>query len=126
MTEAAAIVFIGSCLFVAVFQVALMLGMPWGELTQGGRFQGRLPPLARGVAAASALLLAGFAAVAAARAGLAFAGLHAAAGWLMWIVVAYCAIGTVLNGITPSHRERRLWLPVVAVMLVTSVVVAVS
>lgn len=126
MTEAAAIVFIGSCLFVAAFQVALVLGKPWGELTQGGRFKGRLPPWARGVAGASALLLGGFAAVAAARAGLAFSGLGVAADWLMWIVVAYCAVGTVLNGITPSPRERRLWLPVVAVMLLTSVVVAVS
>jgi hypothetical protein len=126
MSEAASMVFIGSCLFVAAFQVLLVLGRPWGEWTLGGRFRGRLPPLARGVAGCSALLLAGFAVVAAARAELAFPGLRVASGWLIWVVVAYCAVGTVMNGITPSVRERRLWLPVVAVMLITSVLVAVS
>jgi len=126
MTAAAAIVFMVSCLFVAAFQLALVMGKPWGEWTLGGRFRGRLPPWARGVAGCSALLLAGFAAVVAARVGFGLSGLQASSGWLMWVVVAYCAIGTVLNAITPSARERRLWLPVVAIMLVSSVLVALS
>jgi hypothetical protein len=46
--------------------------------------------------------------------------------WLIWLVVAFSAISVVVNTITPSARERRLWAPVALVMLVSSLVVAVS
>ena len=42
---------------VALFQVALVLGAPWGEYTQGGSTAGSLPAGQRAVAAVSAVLL---------------------------------------------------------------------
>lgn len=108
------------------FQIALLFGAPWGELTLGGKYSGALPRSARLIPLVSALLLIGFAVFVVSRAGLAFSGLHAVSKYFVWVVVAYCALGCVANAITPSRRERMLWLPVIIVLLICSVVVAVS
>jgi hypothetical protein len=111
---------------VIVFQLALVLGAPWGELTLGGRYRGALPLRLRAVPLASAVLIGGFSAIVLARAGLAFASLQGASGSLVWFVVAYCAAGVLANAATPSRRERALWLPVVGAMLLASAVVALQ
>lgn len=115
---------------VLVFQVALALGAPWGHLTWGGRFPGRLPGRMRLGAVASALLMAAFAVVVEAQAGAAGSGGNDPGGGLaevlVRVVVVYCAVGTVANAVTPSRQERCLWLPVVAAMLLCSLVVALS
>ncbi len=120
----AARLFCALVLLVVVFQVALIAGAPWGHLTMGGAFPGRLPPRGRVGAGASALLLLLSGAVVAARAGLALPSWRAASRKLVWAVVALMAVGAVLNAITPSHWERALWLPVVLVQLACVVVVA--
>lgn len=107
-----------------LFQLALGLGAPWGELTMGGAFHGALPPRMRVVAFVSAGLLAGFGVVVAARAGLAFVRCRRASRWLIWLVVAYQVVGVVLNAATPSPRERAVWLPVTIVLTVCSLIVA--
>jgi uncharacterized membrane protein YhaH (DUF805 family) len=122
----AAVLFVFGALAAAAFQVALAAGAPWGELTMGGAFGGRLPIERRIVAALSAITLLGFAALVTARAGLALRRWHAASRRLIWVVVAYSATGVILNAATPSPRERALWLPVAVVMLVSSVVVGRS
>jgi len=82
------------------------------------------------VAWASALLMAAFAVVVEARAGGAGSGGNDPGGGLaevlVRVVVVYCAVGTVANAVTPSRQERCLWLPVVAAMLLCSLVVALS
>ena len=45
---------------------------------------------------------------------------------LIWVVVTYCALGVLANAATSSRWERRLWLPVVFGMLVSSVIVGMS
>ena len=55
---------------VTAFQVALVLGAPWGALTLGGRYPGTLPPSARVIAALSATLLVAFIVIMRMRAGL--------------------------------------------------------
>ena len=112
--------------FVAVFQLALVAGAPWGHLTMGGRFPGRLPSGMRGVAAFSALLLVAFAVIVASRAGLALPGTGLVAPWFVWIVVGYSMLGVLANAATPSRGERSLWLPVTIVLLASSLVVALS
>lgn len=109
-----------------VFQVALMCGAPLGEFTLGGKYPGRLPLTIRLMPAFSGILLSGFALVVVARAGLAFPALAASSRLLVWFVVAYCAVGVVANYFTPSRRERLVWLPVVLLMLVTSITVAMD
>lgn len=102
------------------------MGAPWGEYTLGGKWRGRLPPNVRVAPLLSFVLLCGFSAVILARANIAFAPLREWAQWLAWIVVGYCVLGSVANTITPSRRERLLWLPVVLVMLAASLIVAGS
>jgi len=111
---------------VIAFQVALVGGAPWGELTQGGGVSGALAAPARVVAAVSALLLLAMAFVVRARAGLLTAPRACRLARFVWLVVAYCALGVVANAATPSAAERRLWLPVVLVMLICSLRVALA
>ena len=118
-------VFVGLTCVVVVFQVALAGGAPWGHLTMGGAFPGRLPPGMRAAAVVQVLLLVTFALVVVARSGLAFPRWHATSRKLVWLVIAYFTIGTVLNAITPSPLERALWLPVVLTMLACVVIVTV-
>ncbi|MBT9459062.1 MAG: hypothetical protein IV097_20760 [Burkholderiaceae bacterium] len=126
MLEFAALLFATIVVGVSAFQVALAMGAPWGEFTLGGRWRGRLPMKVRIIPLVSLLLLIGFGAVILARAGFAvpFAPQHA--HWLAWVVVGYCALGTIVNAVTPSRRERNLWLPVLLCMLILSLVVATS
>lgn len=102
-----------------LFQLALVFGAPWGALTQGGRVSGVLPASARVVAIVSAVLLIGFIYVVRARAAAAPRFRRT-----IWFVVTYCALGIIANAATPSSAERRLWLPVVGIMFLTSLHVA--
>jgi hypothetical protein len=123
---AAAISFSGLALAAAVFQLALAAGMPWGQLAWGGKFAGILPRHMRVIAAASAALLAGFALIVSIRAGVLWPQCQPISRRLIWAVVAYCALGVVANAATPSRWERRVWLPVVCVMLLSSLIVGMS
>ena len=124
--EVAAIVFCVLTSVVVVFQLALAAGAPWGQVAMGGKYPGRFPRQLRIAAVVQALVLVGLGAIVLTRAGLAFPQWLAAATWLIWGVVAFSALALVLNLITPSKWERILWAPVAAVMLLCSVIVAVS
>jgi hypothetical protein len=126
LSNLAAVFFAGLTGVAVMFQVALACGAPWGELTLGGKYRGRLPGLFRIVPIVSGALLTGFAVIVLAHAGLAFANVTAISNSLIWVVVAYCVAGTIANFITPSRRERMLWFPITALMLVSSTVVAVA
>ncbi|HEY5799002.1 MAG TPA: hypothetical protein VIT92_02220, partial [Burkholderiaceae bacterium] len=86
---------------VIAFQAALAAGAPWGELTMGGKYPGRLPVPARLLALLSIVLLCGFAVILLARARLGSASHYTIAPAWSWAVVAYCAAGAVANAITP-------------------------
>jgi len=111
---------------VAVFQAALVIGAPWGRLTWGGRYPGVLPWSMRGAAALSLLLMVAFAWIIGVRAGSRGSRWQRRTRGVAWIVVSYCGLGVFANALTPSPWERVLWLPVVALMLFTSVRVARS
>lgn len=103
------------------FQIALALGAPWGSYAMGGAFPGQFPPALRVAAVFQAALLAGFAAVVLARAGLILPKWFRASRWLVWVVIAFAVIGLVLNLITPSAGERAIWAPVALLLLISSV-----
>jgi sulfite exporter TauE/SafE len=123
-TALAAKVFLALTCLVIAFQLALAAGAPWGELTMGGAVRGQLPPRMRVIALGSAVLLMAFGAIVAARAKVAFPRWRRTSRWLIWVVAAYSIAGVVLNAITPSPRERALWLPVAIVLAVCAVIVA--
>ncbi len=120
----AAILFGALALVVVAFQVALAAGMPWGHLTMGGAFSGRLPAVMRVAAVGQALLLLLFSLIVATRAGLILPRWYHASRKLAWVVVAYTLVGTVLNAVTPSGAERALWLPLTLVLGTCAFVVA--
>jgi hypothetical protein len=126
VTTVAAILFSIVTAGAAGFQLALAVGAPWGEYAMGGAFQGKYPPLMRLAAAAQAGLLVLIALVVLSRAGLLLRQWQDVSSWLVWVVVAFSAVACVLNTLTPSARERRIWAPISAVMLLCSVAVATA
>lgn len=104
---------------VAAFHAALVLGAPWGELTQGGSTTGALTTSGRLVAAISCALLIVMAGAIVGRVG------HGPfRRWpvrlrtaLAWATTVYSLIAVVLNLITRSDAERALWAPVSLALL---------
>lgn len=111
---------------VVCFQLALALGAPWGSYAMGGAFPGRFPIRMRITAVVQAALLALTVPIVLSRAGLVLPAWSEAAGWLIWVVVAVAVVSLILNLITPSASERRIWVPVALVMLLSSLVVALT
>ena len=100
------------CLGIIGFQIALIAGAPLGHLTQGGQHSGALPQSGRMIAAVSILLLAAMA-----LAILSVAGFWPGwPTWTGWLACAVSALAMLLNSITPSMAERRLWSPITTVM----------
>ena len=122
----AAWVFAGLTGIVALFQLALAMGAPWGAYAMGGKFPGVFPPPMRIAALVQIALLAAIAGVVLARAGVALAAWQPAASWLAWVVVGLMAVGVVLNLITPSSMERMIWAPVAIVLFLASLRVALA
>ena len=115
-----AILYAVFCAGTVVFQFCLMAGAPWGKITQGGTVSGPLPRSGRIVAALSVVIL-----VAMALAILSAAGLWPGwPSWTVWAAIGVQAVSTILNWITPSAPERRLWGPITLVMLSLAVSVA--
>ncbi|MDP2288205.1 MAG: hypothetical protein Q8M73_06530 [Actinomycetota bacterium] len=109
---------------VCVFQLAIVLGAPWGEFTQGGANEGSLPAAGRAIAGVSLVLLAAMSLVLLARVG---AGpLRSAAPRLLavlgWVTVVYFGLGIVLNLATPSTGERMVWAPLTAVIFILALI----
>jgi len=109
---------------VVAFQLALALGAPWGEMAMGGKYPGRFPPRLRVAALIQSLVLVLIALVVFMRAGVVFTDCLAFSKYAIWFVVAFCGLSAILNVITPSKKEKKLWAPVAAGMLLCSVVVA--
>ncbi len=101
------------------FQIALIFGAPWGRLTQGGQVDGPLPPSDRFIAAGSIAILVGMACAILSPDGR-FPHWPL---WTGWAAIAVNTVSAVLNWITPSRAERKLWGPIMTTMLVLAVAV---
>jgi hypothetical protein len=126
MNAAAAILFAIVTFGAIVFQIALALGAPWGQYAMGGAFPGRLPTAMRVAAVVQAVVLGLLAMVVLAHAGLIDIPIVLDLPWLIWVAVAFSAVSLVLNAISRSAGERRIWVPVALVMLGSSLVVALT
>lgn len=119
-----AITFVVLSAFTIGFQIALGLGAPWGKFTLGGKYPDVLPVKARLIPVLSTVILALFAAIVLTRAGFMRPDLLEPSRIAIWLPVTYMALGLGLNSISKSKPERRLWVPVILVMLVCALVVA--
>ena len=126
MTAPAAIVFAAAAAGVVAFQLALALGAPWGRYAMGGAFPGRFPPPMRIAAVVQAVLIGLLALAVLSTAGLALPELAFAFPWLIWVAVVVSAVALVMNAISRSAGERRIWVPVAAALLISSVLVALD
>lgn len=126
VTTSAAIVFAVVTAGVIVFQLALAVGAPWGAYAMGGKFPGRYPPAMRVAALVQAALLTLVAVIVLSEAGLLLPSVSQALPWLIWIAVAFSGVSVVLNAITPSSGERRIWVPVAVAMLISSLAVVLT
>ena len=122
MTQMFAALYAVACGGIIVFQICLILGAPWGRITQGGTHPGVLPNSGRVVAFVSIILLVMMA-----------GSIVSAAGlwpnwplWTGWITLSIQAVSALLNWITPSRAERLLWAPVTTAMLVVAGLVVLS
>jgi hypothetical protein len=109
----------------ALFQLALVLGAPMGEYAFGGQSP-KLPAQYRFSSAVSFLVM------------LAISGHYVAQlGWLApllepdlnsivnWVLVGFFTLSAVVNNLTKSEKEKRLWGGVTIAMLLCSIIVAV-
>ena len=113
---------------VIVFQVALAAGAPWGEAAYGGVFPGRLPKGMRINSLVFALIV--FPAVILYILDI---GGVMESSWLpgsrtfvIWVLVVFFGLGTLMNGISRSRIERILWTPVNAALLICCLVLALG
>lgn len=113
-------------LVAVLFQLALAAGMPWGELAMGGRYPGRFPPALRFAALLQAGILGVLGLIVLVRAGIILPEWLTVSRKAIWGVVAFCALSLIANLITPSRRERMIWAPVAAILLLSSILVALS
>jgi hypothetical protein len=122
----AALLFTTAAAGVIAFQIGLAVGAPWGSYAMGGGSPGRFPAGLRAAAAVQAALLAITSVIVLSRAGLVLSDWSDGNGWLIWIVVAISLVAVVLNAISRSSAERRIWVPVAVVMLGCSLLVATT
>ena len=108
-----------------MFQIALIAGAPIGRFAWGGQHD-VLPPKLRVGSVVSIVLYALFAIVLLDRASVidVLPDIVSAVG--AWVLVAYFALGIVLNGISRSKPERNLMAPVSLVLAVLSLLVALG
>jgi hypothetical protein len=111
---------------VALFQIALAAGAPWGTYAMGGAFPGQFPPVMRIAAVVQAALMMLMSAVVLSRAGIALPAWSRASRWLVWLIVTVGAASLTMNIATPSSGERIIWAPVAFLLLTCSVLVATS
>lgn len=126
MTAVAAILFAVVTVGAILFQIALALGAPWGQYAMGGKYPGQYPAAMRVGAVGQAALLAALVVFVLSDVGLVLPSMARAIPSLIWLVVAFSGLSLVLNAISPSKGERRIWVPVALVMLISSLVVAVT
>lgn len=107
------------------FQLALAVGLPWGRAAYGGQYE-LLPDGLRVASGIAALVWSAVALIVLRRASVISFSLLPQS-WLVaavWVVVGILVLAVVMNAITTSAIERAIWLPVSALMLIGTLVVA--
>jgi hypothetical protein len=130
MVETVALVVATLFGFLAIFQVALALGAPWGAHAYGGRMvqdDGALRGKWRATSAGASVVLLAFAWVMLARSGVCCASLDdRLVTVLSWMVVAYMAINAAINFASKDLIERWLFGSVSALLVVLCAVIAAA
>lgn len=125
MSAVAALVATVVLLGLAIVQVLAAAGRPVGRLVWGGQHR-VLPRRLRIGSAISIVLYAAFAAVLLSRAALLPGGSTPFVAVATWVLVAYFALGVVMNGISRSRAERAAMTPACIVLAAAALIVALA
>ena len=123
--DVSAIALVATLTLLAVFQIALAVGAPFGRFAWGGKHR-ILPTQLRIGSVASVAIYAVIAVVALDRAGNIDPLPELISRIGMWIIFAYFALSIVLNSKSPSGRERSAMVPASALLAVLSLLVALA
>ena len=108
----------------AVFQILLMLGRPFGRFAWGGQHD-VLPTHLRLGSGISILLYAGFGVIIVAKAtDSATAFGRSAIDYGIWGLTAYFVLGIFMNAISRSASERKVMVPVSLVLAIACLLLA--
>ncbi|MGO3147556.1 MAG: hypothetical protein ACTIJ6_07740 [Leucobacter sp.] len=110
----------------ALFQLALVCGAPWGRFAWGGQHTGKLPSRFRIASGVAILIYALIAMIALTRVSLVHVLPSALAYVGMWVVFVYLVLGVLMNAISRSKAERFTMTPVALVLAVLALLVALS
>ena len=115
-----------STMATALFQVAIILGAPLGEYAYGGSNKGVLPVRFRVASVISALLMLGISGHYLAQLGVFTPMLPELGNSIAnWLLVGFFGLAAILNNITKSEKEKRVFGSVTLAMLLASVIVAI-
>jgi hypothetical protein len=111
--EFAGTIAVALLVIVAVFQIVLALGAPYGKAAWGGAHDGVLPTRLRGASAVVGLVVyPTIIAVVLSASGLIEADLVPGDGVVtMWVLAAFFLLGAIVNAVSRSRVER-WWAPV--------------
>lgn len=124
MSAAAAVLATVILAALAVLQVLVAAGRPYGRLVWGGQHE-VLPTRLRIGSAVSVVLYAGFATLLLWRAGLLWP-VTSVIEVATWVLFGYLALGVVMNAISRSRAERLVMTPIAAVLAACALVVAIG
>jgi hypothetical protein len=124
MVTVPAILFTVGVTLLAAFQVALACGAPLGEYAWGGKHPGSLPKQLRIASLVSIVIYALLALVLLSKAGM--ITLFPAAVFVpgAWVVFGYLVLGTLMNAVSRSKKERAVMTPIAAMLAVLALLVA--
>jgi hypothetical protein len=109
----------------AVLQVLVAAGRPWGRFVWGGRHE-VLPTGLRIGSLISVLVYAAIAVIVLDRAGVVDVVPERVAVVGTWVITAYFALGILANAASRSPSERAVMTPVSLVLAVCTLIVALS
>ncbi len=110
---------------VIVFQACLAIGLPWGAASMGGKYPGKYPPKMRIIALINISVLSILILIVLIKAGLLLSQFSTFSNYAIWFAIFFALANTVLNTITKSKIER-IWMPITAIQLVASIIVALN
>lgn len=122
----AAYLFTGFTALLCAVQIAVVAGAPLGPYVWGGQHEGRLPQKLRISSAFSLLIYAVLVLVILDRAG----AVHVLPAGISvpgtWVTFGFLVLGTIMNSISRSRKERMIMTPLAAFLAGSALVVALG
>lgn len=121
-----AYIFIALMICISVFQIALILGAPLGELTMGGKYPGKLPVKMRVASFVQIIVIALFTFFIVSKSGMLFESFYDISRVGIWFVVVFFVFGSFVNLFSPSKKEKVIMGPLNIIALICSFIVAIN